>query len=177
MKLQPRHKCGGAGLISKWKLHSVAKKKVLAIRVAWFIRYTQNCTAINKEKAVGILNGMLTVKMLGLGFGRNGRQVTEVIIFTSVGDGFEVFGISVVGDANTCDLTLLCHIYRLLFLNDGVVGKLIPGDPAAFFYKTDDPLGVGIRLRDLIQGLLCKFLPKVVIVHIHRSFEIVFASQ
>ena len=115
--------------------------------------------------------------ILCLGFRRNRGEVAEVVVFAAVWYGFEVFGISAVGDADTCDLTLLCHIYRPLFLNDGVVGKLIPGDPAAFFYKTDDPLGVGIRLRDLIQGLLCKFLPKVVIVYIHRSFEIVFASQ
>ena len=31
---------------------------------------------------------MLTVKLLSLGFWRNRRQFTEVIIFTSVGDGF-----------------------------------------------------------------------------------------
>ena len=136
--------------MSKWKLHSVAKKRVLAIRVAWFIRYTQNCTAINKEKAVGILNGMLTVKMLGLGFGRNGRQVTEVIIFTSVGDGLQVFRISAMGDADTGDLTLLGHIYSLLLFYNGIIRKLIPGDFAALFHKPDDLLCVGVSLRNLI---------------------------
>ena len=131
---------------------------------------SDSCT-INKEKTVSILNGMLTVKRLSLGFGRNRGQVAEVVVFTAVGDGFEVFGISPVGDADTGDRS------RLLFFHNGIVGKLIPGDSAAFFHKTDDPLGIGIRLRNLIQGLFCKFLPKVVIVHIHRSFEVVFASR
>ena len=93
---------------------------------------------------------MLTVKILGLGFGRNGRKVTEVIIFTSVGDGFEVFGISTVGDADTGDSPLFCHIYCLLFLYNGIVRKLIAGDSAAFLYESDDPLCVGIGARNLI---------------------------
>ena len=133
--------------------------------------------AINKEKAVSILDRMLTVKLLSLDIRRNGGQVAEVVVFTAVGDGFQVFGISTVGDAETGDLTSLSHIYCLLFFHNGIVGKLIPGDPAAFFYKTDDPLCVGICMGNLIQGLLCKFLPKVVIVQIHRSFEVVFASR
>ena len=90
------------------------------------------------------------VVFLSLGIRRNGGQVTEVVVFTAIGDGFEVFGISPVSDADTGDLTLLSHIYCLLFFNDRIVGKLIPGDSAAFFYKTDDPLGVGIGLRNLI---------------------------
>jgi len=133
--------------------------------------------AINKEKAVSILDRMLTVKMLGLGFGRNRGKIAEVVIFAAVGDGFEVFRISAVGDADTCDLSLFCHVHCLLFFYNGIVRKLIPGDPAAYLYKTDDPLCIGIGLGNLIQGLLCKFLPKVVIVHIHRSFEVVFASR
>ena len=135
------------------------------------------CTAINKEKTVSILNGMLTVKLLSLSIRRNGGQVAEVVIFTAVGDGLQVFRISPVGDADTGDLSLFGHIHSLLFFHNGIVRKLIPGDPAGLFYKTDDPFCVGIRLRNLIQGLFCKFLPKVVIVHIHRSFEVVFASR
>ena len=94
---------------------------------------------------------MLSVKILGLGFGRDRGQVTKVVVFSAVGDGFEVFGISTVGDADTGDLALLCHIYCLLFLYNGIIRKLIPSDSAALFYKTDDPLGIGIRLRDLVQ--------------------------
>ena len=115
---------------------------------------------------------MLSVKILCMSFGRNGGQVAEVAILTSVGDGFQVFCVSTVGDADTGDLALFCHIHRLLLLYNGIIGKLIPGDPAAFFYKTDDPLGVGIGLWNLIQGLLYKFLS----VHIHRSFGVVFAT-
>ena len=93
---------------------------------------------------------MLKVKLLCLGFGRNRGEVTEVVVFTAIGDGFEIFGVPTVGDADTGNLALLCHIYSLLFLHNGIVGKLISGDPAAFFYKSDDPLCVGIRLRNLI---------------------------
>ena len=100
-------------------------------------RLTKICTAINKEKAVSILNGMLTVKLLSLSIGRNRGEVTEVVAFTAVGDGFQVFCIAPVGDADTGDLTLLCHIYRLMFLHNGVIGKLIPGNSAAFSHKTD----------------------------------------
>ena len=105
--------------------------------------------------------------MLGLGFGRNGRKVTEVIIFTSVGDGFEVFGISTVGDADTGDLTLLGHIYSLLFFYNRIIRKLIPGDPAALFYKTDDPFCISICLRNLIQ---CVF-NEITIFRFHHPFQ------
>ena len=47
-----------------------------------------NCTAINKEKTISILNGMLMVKILCLAFGRNRGQVAEVVVFAAVGDGF-----------------------------------------------------------------------------------------
>ena len=99
---------------------------------------------------VSILNGMLTVKMLGLGFGRNRGKVAEIVVFAAVGDGFEVFRIATVGDADTGDLSLFCHVYCLLFFHNGIVGKLISGDPAAFFYKSDDPLCVGTCLGNLI---------------------------
>ena len=115
---------------------------------------------------------MLSVKLLSLGFWRNGVQVAEVIIFAAVGDGFEIFGISTVGDSDTGDLALFCHVYCLLFLHNGIVGKLIACDSATLFYKADDSLCVGICLRNLIQGLLYKFLS----VHMHRSFGVVFAT-
>ena len=94
---------------------------------------------------------MLKVKLLSLSIGRNSGEVAEVVVFTAVGDGFQVFGISPVGDADTGDLALFCHIHSLLFFYDGIIGELIPGDSAALFDKTDDPLCVGICLWDLIQ--------------------------
>ena len=63
---------------------------------------------------------MLSVKLLSLGRRRNRGQVAEVIILTAIGDGFQVFSISAVGDADTGDLSLFCHIYCLLFLDDGI---------------------------------------------------------
>ena len=116
---------------------------------------------------------MLTVKILGLGFGRNRGKVAEVVVFAAVGDGFEVFGISAVGDADTGDLTLLCHVYCLLFFHNRIVGELIASDSASLFYKTNNSLCVGIRLRDLVQGLLNKFIS----VHIHRSFALSFCDR
>ena len=59
--------------------------------------------AINKEKTVSAQRST-DGQILGVGFWRNRRQVTEVIFFTSVGDGFQVFGISTVGDADLNDL-------------------------------------------------------------------------
>lgn len=111
---------------------------------------------------------MLSVKFLSLGIGRNRGEVAEVVIFSAIGDGFQVFGISPVGDADACDLPLLCHVHSLLFFHNGIVGKLIPGDSAAFLHKPDDAFRIGFRLGDLIQGLLCKFLS----VLIHRSFGV-----
>ena len=87
---------------------------------------------------------MLSVKPLSWGFGRNGGQVAEVVVFAVIRDGFQVFRISAVGDANTGDLSLFCHLYCSLLFHNGVVGKLIPGDPAALFHKPDDALCVGI---------------------------------
>ena len=83
---------------------------------------------------------MLKVILLCLGFERNRGEVAEVIIFAAVGDGFEILCISPVGDADTGDLPLLCHIYCRLFFYNGIIGKLIPGDPAALFDKTNDLL-------------------------------------
>ena len=103
-------------------------------------------------------------------------MVAEVVIFAAIGDGFEIFRISTMGDADTGELSLFCHIDCLLFFCNRIIRKLIPGDPAAFFHKTYYPLCVGISLGNLIQGLFCKFLPKVVFVHIHRSFGVVFAA-
>ena len=120
---------------------------------------------LKKEKTVSVR--ALTVKLLSVGFRRNRGQVAEVVVFTAVRDGFEVFRISTVGDANTGDLTLLYHVYCLLFFYNGIVRKLIAGNPAAFFYKADNPLCVGICLGNLIQRLLYKFLS----VHIHLSFD------
>ena len=94
---------------------------------------------------------MLSVKLLSLDIRRNGRKVTEVVIFASIGDGFQVFRIAPVSDAHTGDLASLCHIHSLLLLHNRIVGKLISGDPATLFHKSDDPLGIGIGLRDLIQ--------------------------
>ena len=108
-----------------------------------------------------------------MGIRRNRGEVTEVVVFAAVGDGFEVFRITTVGDADTGDLTLFCHIYCLLFLYNGIIGKLIPDDSAALFYKSDDPLGIGIRLGDLIQGLFCKFLP----VYSQHSFGVSVCGQ
>ena len=115
---------------------------------------------------------MLSVKLLSLGSGRNRGVVAKVVILVAVGDGFQGFGISPVGDADTGDLALFCHIHSLLFFYDGIIGELIPGDSAALFDKTDDPFGVGIRLRDLVQGLLNKFIS----IHIHRSFALSFCD-
>ena len=85
-------------------------------------------------------------------------QVTEGVIFAPIGDGFQVFCISTVSDAYTGDLTLFSHVHGLLFFHNGIIGKLIPGDPAALFHKSDDPLCVGIGLRDLIQGVFDEIL-------------------
>ena len=59
---------------------------------------------------------------LCLYFRRNRGEVAEVIVFTAIGDGFQVFGISTVSDADTGDLALLCHIHSLLFFYNGTVG-------------------------------------------------------
>ena len=87
---------------------------------------------------------MLSVKMLGFGVGRNRGEVSEIVVFVSVGDGFQIFGVPTVGDADTGDLTLFCHVYCLLLFYNRIVGKLIPGDPAAFLHKPDDAFDISI---------------------------------
>ncbi len=104
----------------------------------------------NKEKTVSSLCWLLTVKLLSLGTRRNRGEVAEVVVFTTIRDGFQVFGVPTVSDADTGDLPLLCHIYCLLFCYDGIVRKLIPGDSSTLFHKTNDSLCVGTCLRDLI---------------------------
>lgn len=101
---------------------------------------------------------MLSAKRSSLGIGRNRGQVAKVVIFTAVGDRFQVFGITPVGDSDTGNLALLCHIYCLLFFYNGIVRKLIPGDSAALFNKTNNSFCIGIRLRDLIQCIFYEIM-------------------
>ena len=114
---------------------------------------------------------MLSVKLLSLGIRRYRGQVTQIIIFAAVGDGFEVFRLASVGDADSGDLALFGHVHGLLFFHDGIVGKLIAGDPAALFDEADDALCVGVCLGDLVEGLLREILS----VHVRHSFGVVFA--
>ncbi len=96
-----------------------------------------------------------------LGILEKQRGDYKVFILVTVGDGFQIFRVSPVGDADTGDLALLCHIYRLLFFHNGIIRQLIPSDPAAFLYKACNALGVGICLWDLIQCLFRKFLLEI----------------
>ena len=104
----------------------------------------------SKEKTDSIQQNTVG-QLLSLGFWRDRGKATEVVIFAAIGDRLEVFCISAVCDADTGNLALLCHVYCLLLLYSGIIGKLIPGDSATLFHKPDDPLCIGISLRDLIQ--------------------------
>ena len=42
-------------------------------------------------------------------FRENRGEISKIVILASVGDGFQVFGISPVGDADICGLSLLCR--------------------------------------------------------------------
>ena len=53
--------------------------------------------------------------LLFLGNSRNRGQVAEVVVFAAVGDGFEVFGISAVGDADT-DVSRCFAIFTVWWL-------------------------------------------------------------
>ena len=63
---------------------------------------------------------------LHLLFRGNRGQISQIVIFGAIGVGFQVFGISPVGDSDACNLPLLRHVHSLLLLYNGVVGKLIP---------------------------------------------------
>lgn len=77
-----------------------------------------------------------------------------------------------MGDADSCDLALPGHVHGLLFFHDGIVGKLIAGDPAALLDQGDDAFGVGVGLGDLVEGLFCEVLS----VYVRHSFGVVFAA-
>ena len=62
-----------------------------------------------------MLHRVLTVKLLSLGIRRNRGEVAEVIIFTSVGDGFEVFRFITVGNADT-DVSRCFAIFTVWWL-------------------------------------------------------------
>ena len=145
-------------------------KRILGgnIKQAWPYERVEN-RAINEEKTGSVFADTAGF-VLAFRAGRNGREIPQIVIFAAVGDGFQIFGVSAVGDADTGDLALLCHVYRLLLFYNGIIGKLIPGDSACLFYQTDDSFCVGIRLRDLIQCVLYK----IVFFHVHASFALVF---
>ena len=126
-----------------------------------------NCIFNNPRKSAGVTpnsGGCCSV------VGRNRGQTAQIIIFAAVGDGFEVFRFATVGDADACNLALLGHVHGLLFFDDGIVGKLVAGDPAALLDQADDALCVGVCLGDLVEGLL------VLSVHVRHSFGVVFAA-
>ena len=66
---------------------------------------------------------MLPVKLLSLGDRRNRGKVAEVVVFTAIGDGFQVFRIPAVSDADACDLSLLRHGNGFRFGNEGFTGQ------------------------------------------------------
>ena len=65
------------------------------------IASVEKCAAINKEKADSVHQRMMSVKLLSLGLGRSRGQVAKIVIFAAIGDGFQVFGVPSVGDADT----------------------------------------------------------------------------
>jgi len=77
-------------------------------------------------------------------------QVTQIVVLTAIRNGFEIFCITTMGNANTGDSALLGHIDSLLLRNNGVIRKLITSDSATFFNQTNNSLGIGICLRNLI---------------------------
>ena len=56
---------------------------------------------------------------LCLGFRGNRGEIPQIVIFAPIGDGFQVFGFSPVGDADICGLSLLCHGNNLRLGNEG----------------------------------------------------------
>ena len=110
---------------------------------------------------------------LFLGFRGNRGKIPQIVIFALVGNGFQIFRVTPVGDADAGDLSLLCHGYSLLLPHNGSIGKPIPCNPAAFLHKPHDAFCIGIGPRYLIQCLLYKFLS----IHIHRSFRLSFCRS
>ena len=94
-------------------------------------------------------------------------QVAQIVVFTTIGDGFQIFGISPMGNAHTGDLPLPCHVYGLLLFYDRIVRQLIAGDPAAIFHQPYDALGVCLGLGNLIK----RVLNQMVFFYINRSFD------
>ena len=116
---------------------------------------------------------MLTVIILSFGFRRNRGKIAQIVIFAAIGDGFEVLSITAVGNADTSDPSSLCHVHCLLLLHNGIVGKLIAGNSAILFHKTDDALRIRRSLGDLIQ---CVY-DEIVFVHITTPFAVVFEVE
>ena len=112
-------------------------------------------------------------RILSLGIRRYRGEVAKVIVLAAIWDRLEIFCISAMGDANTGDPDLLCHVYRLLLFHNRVVRKPISGDSSTLLHKTDDAFCGGLCLGDLIQCLFYKFLS----IHIHRSFGISFCYR
>ena len=103
---------------------------------------------------------------LCLGFRGNRGKIAQIVIFAAVGDSFQVFRVSPVGDAYTCDLALLCHGNSLRLGNEGFIRQLVPGDSTAFLHKSYNAFCIGAGLWNLIQCIL----DEIVLSHIHRSF-------
>ena len=77
---------------------------------------------LNKEMTDSVPGDAVGQTILSLGIWRNRGEVAQIVVFAAVGDGFQVFRISPMGNADTGNLALLCHVYRLLLLyNKGFV--------------------------------------------------------
>ncbi len=87
--------------------------------------------------------------------------MAQIVIFAAIGDGLQVFRVPAVGDADTGDLALLCHIYCLLFFYNGIVGKLIPGDPVFAGFSALYSVNMSVMLfAGLLTLLICVILVK-----------------
>ena len=111
---------------------------------------------ICREDYYRIQNEVNNFKRYCGGLAGYGGEVSQVVVFRAVGQGFQVFGVFPVCDAYAFDFSVFCKADAFLFGDGGAVGKLVAGDASAAFYKSYDFFGIAFGLRDVIQRIPCQ---------------------
>lgn len=82
------------------------------------------------------------------------RKRGKVVFLGTVRQGFQIFGVFVMGNADTSDSAVFCELHAFLSADNAVIGQLIAGDTAFAFDKPRDGDCIRRGRRNLIK---CKF--------------------
>ena len=96
-----------------------------------------------------------------------GGKIAEVIVLRIVRQGFQIFGIPVVGDTDAADLTVFGKGYTFLTTHKAIIGKAVAGDGSIFLHQSGNGQGILSWGWDFIHGCTGQLGGRNIAVYIH----------